>query len=325
MLGERIKRARITCGLSLRDAAERSEMSAMAISKFERGEATPTSRSLLALARTLGVRTEYFFRTTSVELESVEFSRSALGQKARVQIEGQVLNQVERFLEIVDIYPDRTPVFSCLALPDVAAYDSLEDIAVLVRDAWDLGSGPIPNLVTVFEETGIFVAFVNGHPKFEGLMASATGYRVMAVNALWSDTTQRFHLARFLGRLVLEGRVHGLEGDKAWERFAGAFLVPSGQALNRLGSSRNRLERQELAALENEFGLSIEAWLDRAFDLGVISGAARGRIRRDLRQRSSSELELDSTKPSLQRRLVYRALSEGMVSESKASELLRGR
>ncbi|MCK5802545.1 MAG: helix-turn-helix domain-containing protein, partial [Lentisphaeria bacterium] len=36
MIGERIKQARLAAGLSQREAAKRADLSAMAISKFER-------------------------------------------------------------------------------------------------------------------------------------------------------------------------------------------------------------------------------------------------------------------------------------------------
>ena len=47
MIGERIKRARVAAGLSQREVAERAELSAMAVSKFERGLSNPTSQSLI--------------------------------------------------------------------------------------------------------------------------------------------------------------------------------------------------------------------------------------------------------------------------------------
>ena len=42
MIGERIKQARKASGLPMRALAEKAGISAMAISKFERGDTTPT-------------------------------------------------------------------------------------------------------------------------------------------------------------------------------------------------------------------------------------------------------------------------------------------
>lgn len=68
MIGERIKRAREAAGFNQRELAKMAGITAMAISKYEREESTPSSGVLLALSKALGVRTEYFFRHTEVEI-----------------------------------------------------------------------------------------------------------------------------------------------------------------------------------------------------------------------------------------------------------------
>ena len=60
-IGPRIKLARAKAGLSVRELAERVGVSATAISKFERGEASPRQSTLLRLAKALSVGVEYFF------------------------------------------------------------------------------------------------------------------------------------------------------------------------------------------------------------------------------------------------------------------------
>ena len=76
MIGERIQQARKASGFSMRDLAEKAGISAMAISKYENNKSTPSSGVLLALAKALGVRTEYFFRQVSVKLENVKIGRA---------------------------------------------------------------------------------------------------------------------------------------------------------------------------------------------------------------------------------------------------------
>ena len=46
MLGERIQQARKAAGLSLRGLAEKTGVTAMAISKYERNESVPSSKVL---------------------------------------------------------------------------------------------------------------------------------------------------------------------------------------------------------------------------------------------------------------------------------------
>jgi len=72
MIGERIRQARKAAGLSLRALAGRAGVTAMAISKYETGKSTPSSRVLLDLSKALGVRTEYFFRPLKIELQEIK-------------------------------------------------------------------------------------------------------------------------------------------------------------------------------------------------------------------------------------------------------------
>jgi len=78
MLAERIKRARLAVGLSQRAAAERAGLSAMAISKFERGLTTPTSKTLVRLARALDTRLEFFFRPETITIRNLQFRKRSI-------------------------------------------------------------------------------------------------------------------------------------------------------------------------------------------------------------------------------------------------------
>jgi len=106
MIGERIQQARKASGLSMRDLAEKAGISAMAISKYESNKNTPSSGVLLAMSKALGVRTEYFFRQAKVELKEVEYRKhSKLPKKILNKIEGDVIEQIERYLQLEEILP----------------------------------------------------------------------------------------------------------------------------------------------------------------------------------------------------------------------------
>jgi len=65
-IGERIKQARKIRGMSQRELAKRVEVSAQAISKYEREINAPSSGVLLRLSKALGVGVEFFVRPKSV-------------------------------------------------------------------------------------------------------------------------------------------------------------------------------------------------------------------------------------------------------------------
>ncbi len=333
MLGERIKRARVAAGLSQRELASRAGLSAMAVSKFERGLANPTSRTLIRLAHALGTRLEFFLRPAAAELQRPEYrKRASLPKKQLARVEADVLDQVERFLEVLALFPER-PVARFEVPREVPerldAYPQVEDAALAVREAWHLGRNAIPSLADTLEEHGLVVLTtkVDASAKFDGLAAMVGELPVVVVGAEWPGDRQRFTMAHELAHLVLAGRLgEGLDEEKACNRFSGAFLVPAETVRYELGSHRNRLEPRELYTLKHEYGLSMMAWVFRAHDAGVISDQTKNRLFRLFSakgwrtQESGDPVEPES--PELFERLVLRALAEEMISTSKAAELM---
>lgn len=333
MIGERIKQARMAAGFPLRELAEKAGISAMAISKYETNKSTPSSAVLLSLAQALGVRVEYFFRSAKVELTEPEYRKHAkLPKKVLRQIEGDVIEQVERYLELEEYLPVR-PI-ERFRIPEglprvIRNYDEIESVADKVRQAWELGTDPIPDLIDTFEERGIKVLQSKAihDAMFDGLAAMVGNTPVIVVGRDWPGDRQRFTLAHELGHLILKGRLaKDLDEEDAAHRFAGAFLVPASEVLKELGFHRNWLEPRELCVLKKAYGLSMNAWKHRAKDLGVLSDAGYLEIVKYFRKHGWHKKEPCDEYPreesQLFMQLVFRALAEDLISESKAAELL---
>lgn len=333
MIGQRIKQARSAAGLSLRTLAAQTGVSHTAIAKYERGDALPSSEVLLALSQALGVRVEYFFRAGGIELAGVEYRKHArLPQKALRRIQGAVLEQLERFLELQELLPQRrVPPFSVAAnLPTrVTTLDAIEDLALELRNTWGLGRNPVPVLCDTLEERGILVFQVAtpAEGKFDGLAAKFDNAPIVVVGQDWPGDRQRFTLAHELGHLVLDGRLApGLDEEKAAHRFAGAFLAPRPEVIKELGTARTRLEPRELCVLKAAYGLSMRAWLFRARDLGILSEHAYIEHQKLFRSRGWHTREpcdpYPRERPQLFSQLLFHALAEDLITESKAAELM---
>lgn len=336
MIGARIKQARTAAGLSLRDLAEKAGITAMAISKYETGKSTPSSGVLLSLSKALNVPVEYFLRSEQVTLEEVEYRKHVkLPKKLLRQIEGDVIEQVERYIDLERVFP--TLLIEPFKVPEnlpphVAQYADIEKVADALRGAWDLGSNPIPELTDTLEERGVKIIdteLLHGN-HFDGLAATVNGMPIIVVGAGadWPGDRQRFTLAHELGHLILKGRLaKGLDEEKAANRFAGAFLVAESVVRKELGPRRRWLEPQELHVLKKVYGLSMMGWMHRAKDLGIlpdvhyISMVRYFRARRWHKNEPGDEYPREKTQLFTQ--LVYHALAEDLVSESKAAELLR--
>lgn len=332
MIGERLKRARQAVGLSMRDLGAQAGLSAMAISKIETGKSTPTSGTLLKLSKALGVRTESFFRPELPELMAPEYrKRSTLPKKQLARVQADVLDQVERFLEVIGIFPEPpiVPFEPPAGLPKrVSSLEAIEDVADALREAWHLGTNAIPCLADTLEGRGFLVLATDADEtmKLDGMAATVGGFPLVVVGSKWPGDRQRFTMAHEFGHLVLEGRLRGLDEEKACNRFAGAFLASREAVRKELGSRRRRLSVRELEAPKLEFGLSMRAWIFRAKDVGVIDDADATRLHRLFTQKGWHRTEPGSAvapeQPKLFEQLVLRALAEDMVSTSKAAELL---
>ncbi|MNJ26576.1 hypothetical protein D3C77_210640 [compost metagenome] len=333
MIGERLKRARAVAGLSMQTLGQQVGVSANMIKKYEHGESMPSSGILIRLSKALAVRVEYFFRPVKVELTGVEYrKRSSTPQSTLKRIEADVLDQAERWQELANLWP-AFPVqqFSAPAqlLAKIDSMEQIDTLADQLRTAWNLGLTPIPDLIDVLESHGILVIItkVDLQAKFDGLQASVAEKPVIVVSANWPGDRQRFTLAHELGHLLLHGRLKiDLNEEKACNRFASALLLPASVMRQQLGEKRHMLEMRELYLLKNEYGLSMQSCLYRAGDLSIIPQNVRERlfmvfVKQGWRKQEPGQPYRQETTLLFQQ-LVYRALGEGIIGESKAAELL---
>jgi Zn-dependent peptidase ImmA (M78 family)/DNA-binding XRE family transcriptional regulator len=340
MIGQRLKIARAASGLSLRELESTigNQVTAQAIGKYERDEDMPSSRVLSALAAALRVSEDYLLSSHEITLDGVEFRKKYIASKREEAfVEGQALNLLERYLMLEDV----------LGLPSIqwdrpreAPYpitkvDAAENAARAVRTHWGLGIDPILNLSELLEERGIKILSVAlSDTNIDGLAAKVRRPNNEAVPVIviktgaWSER-KRFALAHELGHMVLDAW-HGVDAEKAANRFAGAFLMPPEALWREVGKRRTMISVGELLRLKELFGTSFKAIVCRCHDLGIIPAPAFRRLFQIFNERGwrkppfeePGALDPPQEEPRRMQRLCFRALSEGAISESKAAEIL---
>lgn len=326
MIGERIKSARRAAGLSLRALADQVGVSAQAVSQYERGISTPDGTMLLRLARALGVQVDYFFREGQLTLTRPDFrKRSTLPRKQENAIMGQIEDWLERYLEVESLFPGMTT--RSFSIPEnierhAASGENIERLTVELRERWELGMAPIENLVALLEDRGVRVGPVEGHDKFDACTFLANDrVPVIVIKQGLPGDRQRMSMAHELGHLIME-----TDDEQAAFRFAGAFLVPEQAVRFELGERRRTLDLCELHILKHKYGLSMQGWIFRAKELGILSGSAAKELFQQFSARGWRRKEpgdpFPAEAPTRMLRLVYRALAEDLISESRAAELL---
>ena len=334
MFSERLKLARKRSGLSLRELSSNINgmVSAQAIGKYERGEMMPSSSVAIALANALDVTTTYLLSPTVVSLESVEFRKLASTKvRERAMVEAAVLDHVDRYLQVEELLDIASSIWE---IPHGAPYpaETVEDgelIAVRVREAWNLGGGPIPSMTELLEEHGTKVLKLDFPQTVDGLTCFVHRTDETAVPAIVCSTAksierQRFTLAHELGHLVMNIPA-GMPEEKICDRFASALLVPRDELVREVGHRRLDFGFGELVEIKKIFGVSAAALVIRMRDLGIIGEATVTRIFRGIGRswRTQEPCPLSQPEsPKRFRRLCLRALAEDVISESKAAELL---
>jgi len=324
-IGQRIKLARKANNMSLRNLAEKAEISAMAISKYERDLDTPSSGVLLRLAQALAVSIDFLFRpqTISVQLQAYR-KHAALGVKEQEAIQMRIQEWLERYLEVESFFPDEGRVVS-LQVHTIQSMEQVEDVALELRENWNLGLDPIENLTQLLEDQGIKIGLVSGFEHFDASTFIANGIPVIVSKTELPGDRQRFNLGHELGHLILDVE-KGLDPEAICHRFVGAFLVPAQAVRFELGFRRTTLDMNELYILKHKYGLSMQAWIFRARDLGIISENVHARLFQRFRANGWHRHEpgeaLPTERPLRLERLIYRALAEDLISRSRAQELL---
>lgn len=327
----RLRQARLAAGLSLEGLAGRMRrpVTKQALSKFEAGKAKPLMTTLADLSDALGVGATWLMSQPDVQVSWVGYRKHSSLSKARQDsITAIAAKRIEGELRLRTLFGAQTigPVPTGI---EAESLQAAEDAAQHVRRSFGLGDGPISGLVETLEERGAVVLAWSETEKFDGLSGWANDNTpVVVYNAARPPDRVRFDAAHELGHLVIDCSDPEADQETLAHRFAAALLVPRSAALQELGERRRELSLPELGLLKQRWGLSMQAWARRAFDLEIIGRATYQEINIRFRTRGWHRQEPYAyqgvEEPLLFRRLLWRALEEGIVSRSEAREMLPG-
>ena len=327
VVGARLKMARKMAGMSQQTLGESAGVTRMAISKYERDQITPDSAVLIKLAGALNVKVEYLLRPIDVVLAEPAFrKRVTLRVKEQEAILERTRDWIERYLDIEGLFGEQPEFLRPEIDLHINTLNDIERIALDLRRAWDLGLDPIDNLMETLEARDIKVHLIEGVDHFDALTIWINQHLpVIVVKGDIPGDRQRFNLAHELGHILLD-LGDDVDDEKAANRFAGAFLVPQPVVYEELGEHRQSLSVQELHLLKHKYGLSMQAWIYRAKDLNIISESKSRQLNIRFRQQGWHRDEPGDAyppeSPKRMQQLVLRAMAEGVISATRAEELL---
>ncbi len=250
-----------------------------------------------------------------------------------------LIDNLERYLTIEEILgiPPAGDRFAHCRCDCIATVDEIDERADRLREAWDLGMDPVPSLCALLEDKGIKVVEADLPERISGLACRAMRQgRVVADAVVVSSRTnverKRFTLAHELAHKIIRSTGNPSIGlEAAMNRFAGAFLVPGRDLLEKVGARRRRVTYYEIARLKHAYGVSAAAMLVRLGQVGVLRPSA---VRRAFATFARSWLTTEPEpirddqgfgafeKPQRFRRLVWRAVGEELISPVRGASLL---
>lgn len=323
---ERLKSARKMKGWSLQDLADAVSVSIsrQSLNKYEQGAMKPTGEVLVALSKALAVKPDYFLRDTTIALPEVKFrKRARLSVKETDRIKETIKDFLERYLEVESLLNIHQKFTNPLKEHCIEAEEEVEALVLDIIKKWKLGFDPIPNVLELLEEKGIRVFEIEADTAFDGLSAHVGNIPVIVLNKNLTVERKRFTALHELGHLLLTIDPDANE-EKICNAFAGALLLPDGCLEKLLGDKRNNIAPGELVRIKEQYGISVQAIMNRAYQRGIITKNTLDKFWRSIASNKKEEGMGGFTgkeKAYRFEQLVFRLAAEEVVSISKAANL----
>ncbi|MGH3632147.1 MAG: XRE family transcriptional regulator [Sciscionella sp.] len=273
MLGEALVTLRHARGLTQAELADLAGVTQAALSRYESDLRAPEDTVIDALAATLGITGDFLRRAGRV--------RGAMAVDAHMRRRATAKATVWRRLEAqLNTYRMHARQLSeevtIRATQHVPRFDPIDtpapDAARMVRMQWRMPIGPVRALVRWLEAAGCLVIMQDfGSSRVDGMSQWVDDLPVMLVNERTPTDRLRLTIAHELGHLCL----HSVDITDFMEEeataFAAEFLMPTGAIRAQL---RN-LTLGRLQDLKREWGVSMQALIEKAHTIGYLSPARR--------------------------------------------------
>lgn len=316
----RLTEARVAKGFTMSGLGEMANLSAQTVSALENGTRKPTADVLVLLSRALGVSVRYFKedREFPVTTESAVFFRSSASSRTRRNQDMRKQHsvwvyEVASWLDKLVALPqfDSQQFWNGVPKPDVVeeitdaeeptsrySEEAIEEAAVGLRESWNMGTGPIPDLVKLLESKGIrVVRQPAGSTKLDAYSTVLNGQPMIFLSSdKESGPRSRFDAAHELGHLLLHPHLSSTEIsnpttlkriEEEANYFAGAFLLPESSFSREI----HGVTLGAFLAMKPRWKVSAQAFIRRAYNLGAIDPYQYNRLCVDISARGMRKRE----------------------------------
>lgn len=338
----RLQNARKMRGLSVQELARslNGVVSTTAIEKYEKGLMFPQSTSILvAFAEALKVPVGDLLRPQTIDIDSSKFAfrkKAKLGKKAMESILITIKNKIEKYVEVEEIANIDSKYTTGKYQVVIDTEAKARQAAIELRKKWNLGTAPIANPILLLEDHNVMVIEVEEDPTlFDGTSCTINGRPIVIINMRNRDNSNpeverrrltEFHEFAHQCLMFPEGMDEKTE-EALCNVFANEMLMPSSVFHEKLGDRRQTIFIYETKNLQREYGISVRALMMKAKQLDIITENYYRWF--NIRLNSDPELRAIADRNEFPQRhttrfeqLVIRCLAQGIITESKAAELM---
>lgn len=331
---KRLKEARMSRGMTITELAEKVGVTKQAISQYELGQSTPKAETLMYLVNTLDFPKVYFYGQDEEEATGNTFFRASSRtsqklkemQRIRVKWVAKIHSYLEQFID-----------FPKLNLPDTTRFEdngwdnlTIEELAILTRNYWELGDKPISNMVNLLEKNGIVVTSLEINDNKIDAFCQTRKKRTIIIlgDDKKSAARRNFDCAHELGHLLMHHHIIDDQEQLSREefkrmeaqadRFASAFLLPKEAFIKMVVSPK----LEHFRDLKKYWKVSMAAMIRRCYDLGYISENQYTYLNKQMAFRKMKKKEplddvLKVPSPTLLSRAVEMILEHGLKTEEE--------
>lgn len=333
IIGKRIRNSRVHKGLSMQEVADNIGVSKQMINKYEQGKSMPTSDKLIALSKLFQQKVDYFFRKPEVTIGEISFrKKSKFGAKKVSALKEEIRIQIENYLYIENICEVSNAFQNPLINKPIHSEADVKTAVSTLRAFWNIGQDAIHNIIDLLEDNHIKVIEIDDESgSFDGLATIIDDkYHIIVIAKGMPIERKRFTLLHELGHLLLPiGHLEIKQQERFCNVFASEMLLSEENVFNEFGKQRSRIALEELKNVQEKYGISISAIV---YKLGETKIMSQDRVKRFYQQlnfdtelkKLTEQSRYDGLAHSNRyENLVYRAVSEELISMSKASSLLQ--
>lgn len=331
---KKMKIARMARGMTMKELAEKANVSRQMVSYYESGKTTPSASSVIKLINALDFPSEFFSSEDKAIPGGATFfrSQSAATKKKRVMQETRV-EFVKSVYDTLSNYVN----FPALEIPGTLDKDieniTDEDIKAManeLREVWGIGSTkPIHNLIEYAEVNGFVISEAN--MSDDKLDAVSKWFEdrpfILLTSNNESAVRRNFNIAHEIGHLLLHESIEDMDNyspnvlknviEKQANLFASHLLLPDKAFSESLISTNIDF----YVELKKQWNVSIQAMVYKTAYLGLINDDQKLYLNKKIswnkwRKKEPYDNSIPIEKPTLLSKVYSMIIDNGVVNSS---------